>query len=183
MFKAIGFDADDTLWHHEVLFQKTQKKFEKILKDQLSESWAKLKNSLAEEHNLSTNAQVREVIGTRRFTRVRTETLRCPSNSGPEQRYRTDAAHTPCATLTRSLLVMSTIGPHVSTESAKPTNSSDPTNSTSRRNLWENSTEQQEQMRLHANVKQVYPFKGKTDNAHPPSCLFHACCWAERISL
>ena len=33
MFEAIGFDADDTLWHNEVLFQETQRKFNKILKE------------------------------------------------------------------------------------------------------------------------------------------------------
>ena len=32
MIKAIGFDADDTLWHHEFMFQETQRKFKKILK-------------------------------------------------------------------------------------------------------------------------------------------------------
>ena len=33
MLEAIGFDADDTLWHNEVLFQETQRKFKKILKE------------------------------------------------------------------------------------------------------------------------------------------------------
>ena len=33
MFDAIGFDADDTLWHNERLFSMTQKKFRGILKE------------------------------------------------------------------------------------------------------------------------------------------------------
>ena len=33
MFDAIGFDADDTLWHNERLFSMTQEKFRGILKE------------------------------------------------------------------------------------------------------------------------------------------------------
>ena len=33
MFDAIGFDADDTLWHNEHLFSMTQEKFRRILKE------------------------------------------------------------------------------------------------------------------------------------------------------
>ena len=33
MFDAIGFDADDTLWHNERLFSITQEKFRRILKE------------------------------------------------------------------------------------------------------------------------------------------------------
>ena len=33
MIEAIGFDADDTLWQNEVLFQETRRKFKKILKE------------------------------------------------------------------------------------------------------------------------------------------------------
>ena len=33
MFDAIGFDADDTLWHNERLFSMTQEKFRSILKE------------------------------------------------------------------------------------------------------------------------------------------------------
>ena len=33
MFDAIGFDADDTLWHNEHLFSMTQEKFRAILKE------------------------------------------------------------------------------------------------------------------------------------------------------
>ena len=33
MYEAIGFDADDTLWHNERLFSMTQEKFRVILKE------------------------------------------------------------------------------------------------------------------------------------------------------
>ena len=33
VFKAIGFDADDTLWNNETFFQETQSKFRKILQE------------------------------------------------------------------------------------------------------------------------------------------------------
>ena len=37
MFDAIGFDADDTLWHNERLFSMTQEKFRGILKEHASD--------------------------------------------------------------------------------------------------------------------------------------------------
>ena len=33
MYEAIGFDADDTLWHNECLFSMTQEKFRRIFKE------------------------------------------------------------------------------------------------------------------------------------------------------
>ena len=33
VFKAIGFDADDTLWHNETFFQETMSKFRKIVQE------------------------------------------------------------------------------------------------------------------------------------------------------
>ncbi|GIS36903.1 MAG: hypothetical protein Ct9H90mP8_3230 [Pseudomonadota bacterium] len=39
MFDAIGFDADDTLWHNERLFSMTQEKFGGILKEHARIWW------------------------------------------------------------------------------------------------------------------------------------------------
>ena len=51
VFKAIGFDADDTLWNNETFFQETQSKFRKILQEYpLDEIDQKLLN--IEKHNL-----------------------------------------------------------------------------------------------------------------------------------
>ena len=51
VFKAIGFDADDTLWNNEIFFQETQSKFRKILQEYpLDEIDQKLLN--IEKHNL-----------------------------------------------------------------------------------------------------------------------------------
>jgi putative hydrolase of the HAD superfamily len=36
MFDVIAFDADDTLWHNEVLYTETQDKFKELLSDYLS---------------------------------------------------------------------------------------------------------------------------------------------------
>ena len=32
-FEAIGFDADDTLWENETLFDSVEKRFQALLKD------------------------------------------------------------------------------------------------------------------------------------------------------
>ena len=51
VFKAIGFDADDTLWNNETFFQETKSKFRKILQEYpLDEIDQKLLNK--EKHNL-----------------------------------------------------------------------------------------------------------------------------------
>ena len=50
MFEVIAFDADDTLWHNEIIFTEIQKKFEKLLSSKKSDlvltTRFKSKNSL-----------------------------------------------------------------------------------------------------------------------------------------
>lgn len=36
MLKMIAFDADDTLWHNEVLYTRTQDKLKEVLSDYLN---------------------------------------------------------------------------------------------------------------------------------------------------
>ncbi|MCP4218673.1 MAG: HAD hydrolase-like protein [bacterium] len=52
MVKVIAFDADDTLWHNETLFQLTQEKFAGLLADYHSTEWIMQKLFETEMKNL-----------------------------------------------------------------------------------------------------------------------------------
>ena len=52
MFDLIAFDADDTLWHNETLFQATEKEFARLLSDFHPEQWIRERLFATEMKNL-----------------------------------------------------------------------------------------------------------------------------------
>jgi putative hydrolase of the HAD superfamily len=53
MFKLIAFDADDTLWHNEVLFQETERQFAEMLSRYHSDQWVRERLFATEMKNLA----------------------------------------------------------------------------------------------------------------------------------
>ena len=52
MFDLIAFDADDTLWHNETLFQETEKEFASLLAEYHAEKWIRERLFATEMKNL-----------------------------------------------------------------------------------------------------------------------------------
>lgn len=53
MFDVIAFDADDTLWHNEVLFEATQQRFAELVEPHLDTPWTGEALFAAEMRNLA----------------------------------------------------------------------------------------------------------------------------------
>lgn len=52
MFELIAFDADDTLWHNETMFQATAKEFAALLADYHPPEWTQERLFATEMKNL-----------------------------------------------------------------------------------------------------------------------------------
>src|SRR5262245_18965695 len=52
MFELIAFDADDTLWHNETLFQATAREFASLLAEHHSPDWIQERLFATEMKNL-----------------------------------------------------------------------------------------------------------------------------------
>src|SRR6187549_659328 len=53
MFEVIAFDADDTLWHNETVFQATEGRFAELLRPYHAENWVRERLFQTEIKNLS----------------------------------------------------------------------------------------------------------------------------------
>ena len=53
MFRIIAFDADDTLWHNEEVYQETQEAFRALLRPYHDDAWINARILTTQQRNLA----------------------------------------------------------------------------------------------------------------------------------